>query len=122
VNGIAWWAGAAVRLAARLQPTAQDRARYRSEFLAELHGLPRADQGRYAAGVLATAPALRAALQDDGGRIDEGKAPMSFWRRLSCRLGFHRWKVQSTEDGSRYVECTACGKDKPPPGLWADLQ
>jgi hypothetical protein len=36
-----------------------------------------------------------------------------------CRLGWHKWTLQHTEDGNRYRECAGCAKVddrmRPPP-------
>ena len=33
---------------------------------------------------------------------------------LTCRLNlWHSWRSSTTEDGSRYIACTKCGKEKP---------
>jgi len=32
-------------------------------------------------------------------------------RLMLCRLGVHHWQDAHTPEGSRYMECTKCGKD-----------
>jgi hypothetical protein len=33
---------------------------------------------------------------------------------LMCRTNLHHvWRTNSTEDGSRYLRCARCGKDRP---------
>jgi hypothetical protein len=133
-------ARAAVGLTARLLPSPAARARYRAEFLAELHELPRAGRLRYAAGVLSQAFALRAAVgasssvgeeramsldaalagRHPGGTGDEEvpmtvpTTPAPLWRCRVFRL--HRWVSRSTEDGGRYDLCSLCGQDRGPAG------
>src|SRR4051794_35930610 len=98
----------AVGLAARLLPTAADRRRYQAEFVAELHGLPPAEQLRHAAGVLSQTFALRAAL----GALPEEVRMTSFGRRFRCRvLRWHDWQLHSTEDGGLYRSCSVCRLD-----------
>ena len=96
-----------IGLATRVLPRAA-RARYRAEFLAELHGLDRVDQLRYTAGVLTRAFALRAALGAGGQEaLTDTPHPGPFWR---CRVfHWHKWVVRSTEDGERYLACRRCG-------------
>jgi hypothetical protein len=31
-------------------------------------------------------------------------------RRWLCRVGWHKWVLQATEDGDRYHECARCRK------------
>ena len=107
-----------VELAARLLPTPADRRRYQAEFVAELYGLPAADQLRHATGVLSQAFALRAALGTSPQRLGEAAMPSTIpWaRRFRCRvLRLHHWQLHSAEDGSRYRSCSVCGKDHPGP-------
>ncbi|MFF5295954.1 hypothetical protein [Paractinoplanes globisporus] len=41
-------------------------------------------------------------------------------RPMSCRLGWHKWRTRSTEDGGQFQQCTRCDKvntdSKIPPG------
>ena len=112
-------ARAGVGLATRGLPRPTDRARYRAEFLADLHDLPPAGQLRYAAGVLSRTFALRAALSAAPSRAEEDAmtvsvTPVPSWR---CRVfGMHRWVRHSTEDGGRYEACAQCGEDRGPAG------
>jgi hypothetical protein len=100
-----------VGLATWMLPTPADRRRYQAEFVAELHGMPPAQQLRYAAGVLSQAVALRAALGNDPGPTEE-VTMMSFRRRFACRvLRLHDWRLRSSEDGGRYRACAVCGRD-----------
>jgi hypothetical protein len=113
-------AQAAVGLAARALPRPEDRARYRDEFVADLHELSPAGGLRYAAGVLSQVLALRAALGRAPSRLEEHAMTFAtqrvpFWR---CRvLRLHRWARHVTEDGGRYEACSLCGEDRGPAGL-----
>ncbi len=107
-------ARAAVGLAVRPLPNLDDRLRYRAEFAADLHGLPRAAQLRYAAGIVSQTFALRAALGSAPTRAEEAamtapaRTRVPFFRCRVFRL--HRWVVRSTEDGERYPACAECGR------------
>ena len=74
-----------------------------------------ADQVRYAAGVLSQTFALRAALGSAPSPVEADAMTITttrkfFWR---CRmLRWHRWVVRRTEDGSRYLTCAHCGRDR----------
>jgi hypothetical protein len=109
-----FWARHSVQLATRVLPGAT-RDRYRQEFLAELYGLRRARQLRYAFGVLSRSWALRAAINTPS---EAAVADMEivFPRRrrpLLCRLNLrHRWATLRTEDGRPYLRCQRCGKDE----------
>ena len=104
-----------VALSARVLPTPADRRRYQAEFVAELHGRPRTEQWRHAAGVLSQTFALRAALGDEPARLEEA-AMRPLGRRFRCRvLHWHHWQLRSAEDGGRYRSCSVCGKDHPGP-------
>ncbi|TFV78384.1 hypothetical protein E4P39_04010 [Blastococcus sp. CT_GayMR19] len=103
-----------VGLAARALRRPGDRARYRAEFLAELHDLPPAGQLRFTAGVLSQTFALRAALGSSPTRAEEDAMTLTrttfYWR---CRVfRTHAWVSRSTEDGGRYLVCRRCGRDK----------
>ena len=37
------------------------------------------------------------------------------WKWLRCRFGYHYWRTDHAEDGSRYLTCRRCGK-------YSDLQ
>jgi hypothetical protein len=113
-------ARAGVRLAARALPRPTDRARYRAEFLADLHDLPPAGQLRYAVGVLSRTFALRAVLGASPSRAAEEAmtVPLTtvpLWRCRVFRL--HRWVSRRTEDGERYQACALCGVDRGPVAL-----
>ena len=102
-------------LAARALRRPGDRARYRAEFLAELHDLPPGGQLRFTAGVLSQTFALRAALGSSPTRAEEDAMTLTTaqkpfnWR---CRLfRKHHYVVRSTEDGGRYRTCVRCGHD-----------
>lgn len=101
-------------LAARTLP-ASHRERYRREFTAELHFVPRADQGRYATHVLSRTWSLRAALTGPAPATIGGSTMKTVpTRPLSCRLNlWHRWRRYFTEDGGRYKACATCGKELP---------
>ena len=104
----------AVALAVRALRDGDDQVRYRDEFLADLHGLPPADQLRYTAGVLSQTLALRAALGSAPSRVEEDAMTITrtrfYWR---CRVfRFHHWVARSTEDGVRYLVCSRCDRDK----------
>ncbi len=109
-----------VGLAARALPGPTERARYRAEFLADMHDLPPAGQLRYAVGVLSRTFALRAALGASPSRAEEDAMTLStttvpFWR---CRvLRLHRWVRRSTADGGRFEAGALCGTDRGPAGL-----
>jgi hypothetical protein len=32
----------------------------------------------------------------------------------TCRLGFHQWRPETSEDGQRYLHCARCGRDDDP--------
>jgi hypothetical protein len=113
-------ARAGVVLATRALPRPTDRARYRAEFLADLHDLPPAGQLRYTVGVLSRTFALRAALGAAPSRAEEDAMTLSVlpvvsWRCRVFRL--HRWVRHSTEDGGRFEACALCGQDRGPAGL-----
>jgi hypothetical protein len=98
-----------VRLAARLLPAGATRLRYEQEFTAELHGLSRGRQLRHALGVLCAAPLLRLAVSHALPTME----PVRRSRPLLCRLHLlHRWQLQHTEDGARYLRCRRCGQDR----------
>ena len=104
-------------LAARALPRPSDRARYRAEFLAELHALPPAGQLRYMAGVLSQTLALRTALGHAPTRVEEHAMtlPLTSVPSWRCRIfRLHRWVRRYTEDGGRYQACVLCGVDRGP--------
>ena len=108
-----------VGLVARALPDPGHRARYRAEFLADLHELSPPNQLLYAAGVLSRAIALRAALGAARSFSEEHAMSLATprvrsWRCAIFRL--HRWVKHSTEDGGRYEACSMCGEDRGPAG------
>jgi hypothetical protein len=113
----------AVEVCVRALPTWEQRLRYRTEFLADLQGLPPSDQLRYAVGVLSQTLALRAALGASAGRVEVAATQphIPFARRFRCRvLRWHDWRGMSNPDGERYRACTVCGReeiDQPPGGV-----
>lgn len=111
-------ARAAVAVAVAMLRTAEDRERYRAEFLAELADLRPGQRLRHCAGVLATVPALRAALGPSPSLRAE--VPMMRWLQVPswrCRLlGWHSWVLRGTEDGGRYHLCARCGRMLEPVG------
>ncbi len=104
-----------VGLAVRVLPNPADRARYHSEFIAELYGLPASVQLRHTTGVLSQMFALRAALGESPSPMEEKAMPtIPLGRRLRCRiLRWHDWHTYSTDDGGLYKACTVCHKDHP---------
>jgi hypothetical protein len=111
-------ARAAVALAVRALRTADDRERYRAEFLAELYDLEPGREFRHSAGLLSRAFALRAALGASPRCAEDAMTlsitPVPPWR---CRvLRWHTWVTRSTEDGGRYGVCARCGMDRGPVG------
>jgi hypothetical protein len=106
------WCCRTVELAVRVLP-AEHRARYGLEFIAELYGLPPAQQRRHAARVLTGAWALRTALSEAvPGAHGEKAVIIRNVTPLTCRLNlYHRWRWYSTEDGERFQMCQKCGKD-----------
>jgi hypothetical protein len=100
-----WWASLVVRTAALPLPS-EYRYRYRQEFLAELYGMPPAEQRRHATGVLSRVWTLRVALSEPA-RLTSKEATMTTpWR---CRLRLHRWQRLHNPQGGWYYECVKCG-------------
>jgi hypothetical protein len=113
-------ARAGIALAVRCLP-GRERARYRAEFLAELHDLSPAAQLPFTAGVLSQTFALRAAL--GAAHVEEDPMGTTLtstrWQRFRCHvLHWHHWARMSNPDGERYMGCTVCGTDAPPPPHW----
>jgi hypothetical protein len=108
-----------VELAALTLP-ASYRERYRREFTAELHFVPRANQLRYATRVLSRTLSLRLALTEPAPEaIGESTMKKVSTRPLRCRLNLrHQWRRYFTEDGGRYKACATCGKELPPMSIW----
>jgi hypothetical protein len=107
-------ARAGCELAVRRLPELDDRLRYRAEFLAELHELPRAAQLRFSAGVVSQMFALRDALGVSPTRAEEAAMTLTTPARVPffrCRVfRWHRWVTRHTEDGERYPACADCGR------------
>lgn len=108
-------ASAIMSVALHRLPSGPIRTRYQDEFTAELYGLGPARQLRHALGVLLTAGALQHAVGGQSPTILETTMslvhPAKPW---GCRLNVHHhWKLQSTEDGHRYMACTRCNKEHP---------
>ena len=104
----------AVGPAARLLPTHAARRRYQAEFVAELHGLPPAEQARFVAGLLTRVPALRAAL---GASSRPPETPMTTSLRapFRCRvLRLHRWSAHGAAHHAHVRVCTRCGREQGP--------
>jgi hypothetical protein len=102
-----------VRIAVHALPRGVSRNRYRAEFLAELHGMPRGKQIRHASGVLAHVLSLRTAVTTEYLALDAEVTMNTTTRRpLMCRLNLHHhWRKATTDDGSRFLQCSSCGKD-----------
>jgi hypothetical protein len=100
-----WWASWTVRSAALSLPS-EYRSRYRQEFLAELHGMPAAEQLHHATGLLSRAWTLRMALTEPDRLLRKEATMAKPWR---CRLHLHHWRIESDYQGQRYRECTRCG-------------
>lgn len=112
----------AVLTATWVLPRGLSRARYRQEFLAELHVIDTSTQLRFSVGILSRAWALRRALTEEGTMLPDTMPRTP----LLCRLHVHhQWGTATTADGARYRRCRRCGKDHPStgggPGDWARL-
>ena len=106
------WCCRTVELAVRVLPP-EHRGRYGLEFVAELYGLPPAQQRRHAARVLTSAWALRTALSAVPGTNGGTALVVTTDKPVTCRLNLHhRWRWCSTEDGDRFERCVKCGKDR----------
>ena len=108
------WCCRAIELAVRVLPP-EHRDRYGLEFVAELYGMPPAQQRKHSARVLSSAWALRTALTAAVPGANGEKAMIITTTRqpLTCRLHLHhRWRWLSTEDGDRFERCEKCGKDR----------
>ena len=112
-----WWSRTATRAAARAIPAGPARTRWQDELVSELYGLSSGEQARHTLGVIIRAPALRSAVTDRDRIIKED----IMRKHLLCRLHLHKFRVASTEDGSRFMRCRRCGKedDSLGPGHWA---
>jgi hypothetical protein len=123
LRGAGFWSRHTVQAATRVLPGAT-RDRYRQELLAELYGLGRARQLRYALGVLSRCWALRAAINtpSDATAADMELVFPRHRRPLPCRLIRHYWVDLSSEDGtSRYRQCARCGKEANDSLRWARM-
>ena len=90
------------------------RARYRREFIADLHELSRVEQAGYALHVLAGSVPLRLAVRGATRTSPAEAIDMTTrqGRPLLCWLTLHHdWHGESAEDGTRYQRCRRCGKD-----------
>ena len=104
----AFSARCAVATATLALPRGALRARYRQEFLAELHFIDTSSQLRFSGGILLRAWALRRAITEEG-TMTHDPVPR---KPLFCRLNLHHhWHTERTEDGSLYRRCRRCGKD-----------
>ncbi len=105
------WTERAVALAVRRLP-AGPRQRYRKEFVAELHGMPQAQQLRHVAGLLIRTRALRGAVVGSMPDAADQVIPPRLGGLVLCRTGIrHRWRRLLTDDGQPYCRCERCGKD-----------
>ncbi len=104
---------------------AQHRERYALEFIAELYGLPPAQQRRHSARVLTSAWALRTALDPAALAPIQEKAEHRTRGWLLCHLGRHLWaQHRNPEVGGKdavFEQCRRCGRERqghepPPPG------
>jgi hypothetical protein len=104
-----------VAMATRVLPSGPVRERYRKELTSELHDLETAGQLRHAIGFLASAWSLRRAVIGADPLL--GGVVKAFPSPLHCRLRlYHHYRLNSTEDGHRYLRCRSCGKDYPGTG------
>jgi hypothetical protein len=103
-----WWASWAVRSASLVLP-AEDRWRYRQEFLSELYGMTPSEQLHHATGVLSRVGTLRMALTEPA-RLTPKEATMA--KPFLCRIGRHRWQRLRNPEGGWYRECRGCGTQR----------
>jgi hypothetical protein len=103
----AWWSVTATRAAVHALPSGPARERWQHELVSELYGLSAREQARHTLGVISRAPALRAAVTNRDRIIEED----NMRKPIRCRLHLHKFKVASTEDGSRFLRCSRCGKE-----------
>lgn len=111
----AFWSIWMVAVATRVLPRGEIRNRYRQEFAAELYGMSRTRQSRYAICVLVRSWALRTAV----GHRTSVRVPEVNVRStvkpdpLTCRLNLrHRWRERRNPDGDMYYSCSRCEKDR----------
>lgn len=88
------------------------RSRYRLEFFAELHGLGRPEQVRYALSLFVHSWSLALALNDPEQVLGKGRTRH---KDMRCALSIHRYVRRYVSDadytGSHYyLECTRCRK------------
>jgi hypothetical protein len=101
--------------ALRVLPAGAVRERYRKELAAELHDLEPQRRLRHALGFVWSVWSLRRAVSG-ADPVVEG-AVQVFHAPLHCRLHlYHHYRLNSTEDGHRYLRCRDCGKDYPGTG------
>ena len=110
------FAARATAIAARVAGSGAVRNRYRQEFLAELHDLPRFEQAWYAARVLSQSWKLRVALRPHENPVRP--RPLTAPRSARCYLRLHHsWAQHRAVDGSStYRLCARCGKYADPTG------
>jgi hypothetical protein len=104
------WARGGVTFATLALPRGETRNRYRQEFLADLHVLPRPDHAAYTLAVLANAWSLRqAAAGHTRTKEITMKKPQT---PLGCRLNLrHHWHWEPIENSAERIRrCTRCGK------------
>jgi hypothetical protein len=113
----AWWSASVTRGVLHAIPPGAARDRWQQELVAELYGLSSRQQVRHTLGVVTRAPALRAAVTDRDRIIEEDVMR----KPIRCRMHLHKFRVASTEDGSRFLRCRRCGKEDSSlgPGHWA---
>jgi hypothetical protein len=100
----------AVITATLVLPRGLSRARYRQEFLAELHYIDTPTQLRFSAGIMSRAWALRRALTKEGAMLRH-TVP------LRCLLRLHSVEQVYTEDGVPWFRrCRRCDWQKIPGG------
>jgi hypothetical protein len=112
-----WWSMTATRAALHAIPPGPVRRRWQDELVSELYGLSRQEQVRHTLGVIGRAPSLRMAVTNRDRVIEED----IMRKPIRCRLHLHKFRVASTEDGSRFLRCRRCGKEDASlgPGHWA---
>jgi hypothetical protein len=112
-----WWSSTATRAALHTIPAGPVRQRWQDELVSELYGLSPREQARHTLGVITRAPSLRAAVTNRDRIIEE----QIMRKPIRCRLHLHKFRVASTEDGTRFLRCRRCGKedDSVGRGHWA---
>jgi len=104
-----------IRTALLVLPAGPVRERYRQELAAELRDLEPSRRLRHALGFLGSAWSLRRSVTGMDpvfdGALPDLRSP------LHCRLHlYHHYRLNSTEDGHRYLRCRDCGQDYPGTG------